>query len=369
MRRPAWVEVDLGAIRHNAEALAALAGTRLLAVVKADAYGHGAVAVAEALAGLPPVYGFGVATPDEALELRQAGVAKPVLVLGPAPDCVPELAAADVAVTVGSLEEARRAAEQTTDGVRTPLAVHIELETGMGRTGARPELLSRIVQELAAAPRLQLAGVYSHFAVAETDLDFTRRQLAAFQAAVEPFRRDSLPQHLANSAGLIRLPEARLDLCRPGAALYGFNPGLPAGEMPRLRPALSLTAQVVALREIRPGETSGYGRRFCAARLTTVAVVPVGYADGYCRGLSGTGDVLVRGARCPVVGSVSMDTLVVDVTGVAAVRLGDEVVLLGPQGDEAITVEELAGRAGRIPHEITTCLGRRLPRLYREPTA
>lgn len=368
MQRPAWAEVDLDAIRDNARALAALAGTPLLAVVKADAYGHGAVAVAKALAGVPAIFGFGVATPEEALDLRGAGVAKPVLVFGPAPDLRPELAAAQVAVTVGSTDEARRVAQSPPGSGTEHLDVHVEVETGMGRNGARPEALAAILEELRAAAAVRLVGLYSHFAVAETDLEFSRQQLAALRAAAEPWSERELLLHIANSAGLVRLPEARLDLCRPGAALYGFNPGIPAEEMPALRPALSLRARVAAVRDVRPGETIGYGRRFRADRLTRAAVLPLGYADGYCRALSGQGEVLVRGHRCPVVGALSMDSVIVDATDAGPVHAGEEAVLLGSQGNETITVEEIAARAGRIPHEVTTCLGGRLPRRYREAT-
>ncbi len=365
MRRAAWVEVDLGAIVGNASTVAEIAGTELLAVVKADAYGHGAVSVARALERVTAVCGFGVATPDEALELREAGIRKPILLLGSPLTCERELAAAGVQVSIGSRDELRRVADAVP--AEQHLELHIELETGMGRTGARPEQLPAMVAELSGLGRLRLRGIYSHFPVAETDVAFSREQLAVLTAAAQPFRRDSVRLHIANSAGLVRLPEARLDLCRPGAMLYGFNPGMPEEEMPPLCPALSLKARVAVVRELRPGETIGYGRAFCAGRPMMAAVLPLGYADGYPRRLSDNADVLIRGRRHPVVGQLSMDSIVVDVTDAMPVEVGDEAVLLGAQGDERITVAQLAQRAGTIPHEITTCLRRRLPRLYREP--
>jgi alanine racemase len=366
MMRPAWVEVDLAAIGRNAAALADLVGgaTRLCPVVKANAYGHGAVEVARAIEGMQPVWGFAVACAEEAMDLREAGIVKPILILGPPPPegaVVP--ARAGVSFGVGDERDIELLAGQIAS-IHTVVSVHLKVNTGMCRMGVMPEEVPQALEALRSTP-LHLSGIYSHFATAEdSDRGFAQEQTAAFQAALRHVPTGRVVRHLANSAGLARFPEARFDMVRPGAALYGLNPGVPAEQMPALVPALRLVARVAAAKRLPKGCTVGYGQGFRAQRPCMIALVPVGYADGYPRTLSGKAEVLVRGRRAPVVGAVSMDSVTVDVTDIAGVGPGDEVVLIGAQENERITVEELAQRAGTIVHEIPTRLGPRLPRAY-----
>jgi len=366
MMRPAWIEVDLTAIRRNAEALRELVGpqTLLCPVVKANAYGHGAVEVARALVAVPGVWGFAVACGEEALELREAGIAQPILTLGPPPtEGALELARAGVTLGVGDDRDVASISKQIA-AAHIVCNVHLKVNTGMCRMGVGPDEVPRVLEALRGTPP-RLTGVYSHFAAAEgNDSEFAQEQLAAFRTALGCLPQEGLIRHLANSAGLARFPEARFDMVRPGAALYGLDPGIPPEQAPRVAPALRLVARVVAVRTLPVGCTVGYGRRFRTDRPTTIALVPVGYADGYPRTLSGIGEVLIRGRRAPVVGAVSMDSITVDVTDLGLEEPGEEAVLIGGQDGDRITVEELAQRAGTIVHEIPTRLGPRLPRVY-----
>jgi alanine racemase len=336
--------VDLGAVRANARLLIASAGTsRLWAVVKADGYGHGAVACAGAAlaAGAERIC---CATVSEAQELRDAlGEAVAVVVLSPL-EPGEEAAAPGLEIVVSSLQDyARlRAAGVACD-------VHVKVDTGMGRWGMTPAEALATGRELAGGGGpLRLAGLMSHLATADDDLAFAREQMGVFAALAAEF--PPCPRHLANSAAALTLPDARHDAVRCGVALYGVSPfgGSPPGH--GLTPALRWTSRVAGLRELPPGASAGYGRRLVAERPLRVAHVPVGYADGYPRLASGRAEVLVRGRRRLVAATVSMDqlTCIVD----AAVELDDEVVLLGEQGDERITAEELAGHAETIGYEI-----------------
>ena len=235
----------------------------------------------------------------------------------------------------------------------------------MCRLGVETDEVPELVRQMQQGP-VRLTGVFSHLANAEADdLAFAREQTDAFRRAVSDLP-GSLLRHLANSAGLVRLPRARLDLVRPGAILYGLNPGMPPDEMPPVQPTLRLVSRVAEVRRLPRGCTVGYGRRYRLERESTIAFVPVGYADGYTRALGGKAEVLVGGRRGPVVGAVNMDAITVDVTDLPPVAVGDEVVLIGTQDGDRITVAELAERAGTISHEIPTRLGPRLPRVYND---
>jgi alanine racemase len=366
MMHQAWVEVDLGALRRNVATLKSIVGTHTLVcpVVKANAYGHGLTRVATALQDMAEVWGFAVARGEEALELRAEGVGKPVLVLGPPPATgVADLAKAEVTLGLGSEDDVRTVAAQLA-GTALQIDVHLKVNTGMCRMGVEAADVARLA-DMMRDGSLRLRGVYSHFATAESeDLAFAREQVVTFQRALDALPQKGLLRHLANSAGLVRLPEARFDMVRPGAILYGLNPGIPQGEMPAVEPALRLVARVAEVKTLPPGCTVGYGRRHRIERDSVIALVPVGYADGYPRALAGIGEVLIGGQRARVVGAVNMDSITVDVTDDPAVRPGDEVVLIGRQGNERVSAEELAQRAGTIPHEIPTRLGPRLPRVY-----
>lgn len=342
------VLVDLRAVTANVERLRTAAGpAEVWAVVKADGYGHGAPAVGRAALAAGAVR-LCVATLGEAAALRAAGIAAPLLILSPlAPG--EERGATDLGdcgVVVSTEDGARRLVDAT------GLDVHVKVDTGMGRWGLAPEHaleLGRALGDPGSANRL--AGLMTHFATADEDDDaFTRSQLERFQTLADAF--PACPRHCANSAALLRFPEARFDAVRPGIAVYGIDPTGHTPDRFGLHPVLRWTSVVRALRDLAPGESSGYGRRFIADRPTRIAHVPVGYADGYPRRLSGVGQVLVGGRRRRVAATVSMDQLAVLLEDDDAVRIGDEVVLVGAQGDDRILAEELAAAVGTNAYEI-----------------
>jgi alanine racemase len=365
----ALARVDLAAVERNCERLRFAAGPRtvLCAVVKANGYGHGAVPVAHAaLAG-----GAGwlaVAGANEAAELRAAGIAVPVLVMGAlsAEELPVALdAQADVVAWrpgfVAALREAARARER-------PVRVHVKLDVGMGRLGIRdPDELLGLAEQVHAAPQLELVGAMTHLPCADEDLARTRSEVERFRAFGARLRelKADVVLHAANSAATLALPEARLDMVRCGVAIYGLDPfGVDPGEH-SLEPALELRSYVGALKPIAPGESVGYGGTFVAREATWIATLPIGYGDGWRRAFSNNAEVLIGGRRCPLVGRVSMDNITVEVgPDPAGIAEGDEAVLLGRDGEERITAEELARRIDTINYEITTALTARPTRVY-----
>ena len=356
--RPTWVEVDLDAVRHNVGVLKS-PSAEVMAVVKADAYGHGAVAVARVALQAGATW-CGVALVEEGLELRAAGIEAPILVLSEFPPGAEAVALAHrLTPSLYSLEGLERLAV----AARGPVGVHVKVDTGMHRVGVwPPEELVGYLQAVTAAG-LQIEGIWTHLAMSEDD-DTTRTQLARYDEALSAARTagvDPIVRHAANSGAVLRHPEAAYDLVRPGMALYGIapDPGISAD----LRPALTWRSTVSFARRLTAGERLSYGHRYELPRDAMVATVPVGYADGYPRALSSRADVVIRGTRCRVAGSVTMDQLLVD-CGDLAVQAGDEVVLLGRQGDEEVTAWELATHADTIAYEIVTRIGQRVPRVY-----
>lgn len=354
--RPTWAQVDLGAIRHNiAELQRAVTPARLCAVIKADAYGHGDVPVAEAAleAG---VERLAVALVEEGVRLREAGIEAPILVLSEPPvgDAAEMLrwGLTPSAYSVEFLEALRAAATGTVD-------VHVKVDTGMHRVGAPPELLPDLLAAL--TPPLRLAAVWTHLAVADEDPDFTRIQVERFRQMLGP---RSVPVHLANTAGGLLFPEARGSMVRAGLGVYGLHPCAETRSLVDLRPALSVVSRVAYVRRLPRGARPSYGRRRPLPAEATVVTVPIGYADGVPRRLSDTGgEVLIGGRRHPIAGTVTMDQIVVDV-GDLPVSCGDEVVLLGRQGDESISADEWADRVDTISYEIVCAIGPRVPRKY-----
>jgi len=365
----ALARVDLAAVERNCERLRFAAGphTALCAVVKANAYGHGTVPVARAaLAG-----GAGwlaVAAAEEATELRAAEIAAPILMMGAlsAEELPVALdARADVVAWrpafVAALRDAARARERR-------LRVHVKLDVGMGRLGIRDaDELLHLAEQIVAAPELELVGAMTHLPCADEDPERTRAEVARFAAFGERLRvlKPDVLLHAANSAATLALPESRFDIVRCGVAIYGLDP---FGRDPRdysLEPALELHSYVAALKPLAPGESVGYGATFVAAEPTWIATLPIGYGDGWRRAFSDNAEVLIGGRRHPLVGRVSMDNVTVDVgpdpTGIAE---GDEAVLMGRQGDERITAEQLAARIDTINYEITTALTARPTRAY-----
>ena len=361
-----WAEIDLGALRHNVAAVRAQVGSgvQVMAVVKANAYGHGIGPVVRALAGRVEM--FGVANVREAVEVREHVADAPVFILGPAlPEERAEIVARRFVPAISSVEEARAYAALV--GVE-PLAVHLKIDTGMGRVGIWESEAVTATREILALRGLRITGLASHLPVADEDDAFTRGQLAHFHATVAQLRTLGLADavvHVENSAGLIGFPAQAGDMVRPGLMLYGSAP-CPEFQ-PRLRPVLTWKTRVTLLRTAPAGHGVSYGRTFKTTQPTRLATLAVGYADGYQRHLSNRGaQVLIRGQRCPVLGRVTMDQIVADVTALPAAEVGDEAVLIGRQGAEEIPAAELAEKAGTIAWEIFTGLGRRVERIYLE---
>jgi alanine racemase len=361
----ALARVDLAAIAANTARMRRELrdGAALCAVVKADGYGHGAVPAARAALEGGATW-LAVAAADEARELREAGIADvPILVLGalsPEELDVALAARADVAVWREELVDAIAS--------RGGGRVHVKLDTGMGRLGTRdPEHALRVAARAAAAPGVELVGAMTHFATADERGDaFFGEQLARMQAWTADVRErhPGIVVHAANSAATLRDPASHFDMVRAGIAIYGLDP---FGEDPAardLRPALSLSTWVAAVKPIAPGESAGYGRRFVAERATSIATLPIGYGDGFRRAFTNNAEVLVRGRRLPIVGTVSMDNVTADAGPAPDVAVGDAAVLIGEQDGERITAEDLARRLDTINYEITCGLLPRVPRTY-----
>ncbi len=361
-----WAEIDREALRHNARAVRGHVGpdTTILAVVKADGYGHGMGPVARALHEGGGIDDFAVANVAEALTLRGHLPDARITILSTAlPDERPEIVRQNFLPWVSSLEEARDYARLSVSLRNSPFPVTIAVDTGMGREGVLPDDLPDLLRTSKKTPGILVAGVVTHLPSADEDAAFTTDQLARFDAllADEP---PAAPHHAQNSAGLFGFAlGARRNVVRPGLSLYGSSP------LPRfqglLRPALTLKTRVALVRTLPTGHGVSYGRTFVTARPTRVGTLAAGYADGYPRHLSNVGAaVLVRGRRCPVLGRVTMDQIVVDLDALPEVDAGEEVVLLGRQGAEEISAAELAARSGTIPWEIFTGLSARVGRYY-----
>lgn len=358
MVRPTFARVDLGAIRHNVTAISeVIAPARFCAVVKADGYGHGDVPVASTAldAGADSV---AVALVEEGARLREAGVSAPILLLSePTPDSAHDVVKWDLTPTVYS--------EPFIDALAATgasMGVHLKVDTGMHRVGADPGVISDLVTRVRSHHGLRLESVWSHFAVAEDDPEFTLRQLDILQAAAAGLGAD-VTRHIANTAGALLFPQARLDMCRVGLGIYGFHPSAETRDIVELRPAMSLVTHVTHVRRLEAAARPSYGRIKALESDSTVVTVPVGYADGMTRGMSQNGSALINGRRYPLAGTVTMDQVMVTV-GDDDVAIGDEVVLLGRQGDEEITAYEWAEELGTIPHEIVCSKGPRVPRRY-----
>lgn len=358
--RPTWAEVDLAQLRANLRRLREKVGrkTKLMFVVKANAYGHGAVACAKAAENARAADWLGVSSVEEGVLLRESGLKLPILVLGSLYPFESFLAAAEynLTPTVASFEAARRLVDAAAR-VGRRLGCHLKIDTGMGRIGVSPTAGPSVAAFISEQPSLKLEGVYTHLASAETSRPFTKGQLSRFSEVLRHIHSSKrFLRHAANSAAALSYPAARLDLVRPGGAIYGLCAGFPG--------VLSLKSKIVFLKTVAPGSTVGYGATFRARRATRVATVPVGYADGYPRSLSNKAEALIGGKRCPIIGRVSMDMLTVDVTNCAAARVGEDVVLIGKQGRQEISAEELAKITGTISYEVTCAISARVPRVY-----
>jgi alanine racemase len=385
--RPTRAEVNLAALRHNLRVVARHAkdagGAHVWPVLKADGYGHGAPAVARTLerAGAE---GFCVALLEEAIELRDAGIHAPILVMGgfnaSSRGACEEIASRDVVPVVYDLSQIEGLA-RAARAMGRPAVAHLKVDTGMARLGVRMADLETFAARLADFPEVHITGLMTHLACAEAEegapeSGFTAEQVALFEEATKRLKRagaidDSTIRHAANSAALLR-GDAVFDAVRPGIAIFGVSPVLlKDSRKNELRAAMRVRSEVVDVRTLEAGESVGYGALYRAKRTSRIATIPMGYADGLSRHLSNRGHVLVRGRRAPVVGAVSMDMSMIDVSDIPGTCLGDEVVVLGAQegvlGKDAITADEIAAHGGTIAWEVLTSISRRVPRFYREP--
>ena len=344
--------------------------TQMMAVVKADGYGHGSVPIARCLERLDFVYGFGVATAEEAHILRLSGIRKPILILGYAfPYSYEMLAREEIRPAVfreDSVEELERAAA----AVGKRIKVHVKVDTGMGRIGVTPDEEGiGFIQRLIDKEHVELEGIFTHFAKAdERDKTSAHRQLAIFEDFLKELSRLGIAirvKHCSNSAGILDMPEANMDVVRAGIAIYGLYPSKEVNQdAVCLKPALSLYSRIVYIKTIHPGQSVSYGSDFTAKEDTRVATVPLGYGDGYPRSLSGRGYVLIRGKKAPILGRICMDQFMVDVSQIPEAAEGDRVTLIGGDGARRISTEELGELSGRFHYELVCDLGKRVPRVY-----
>ena len=370
-----WAEVDLDAIWENMvhmkENIAEK--TKILAVIKTDGYGHGGVPIAKMLEQLDFMFGYAAATYEEAHVLREAGVKKPILILGYTfPYCYEELIREEIRPAVyrrDTVEELVAAAAK----VGQKAKVHIKVDTGMGRIGITPDEEGlEFVRFLMGHPELEVEGIFTHFAKSdEEDKTSAYHQLALFQNFIDRIQTElglTIPvKHCSNSAAILEMPQANMDMVRAGITTYGLYPSEEVSkDIVPLRAAMSLYSHIVYCKTIHAGQSVSYGGLFTAQKDTRVATIPVGYGDGYPRSLSGKGYVLIRGKKAPILGRVCMDQFMVDISEIPGVMEGDKVTLLGVDGTERITAEELGALSGRFNYEFVCDLGKRIPRVYRQ---
>ena len=365
--RAAWVEIDLGAIAHNYKEIRKhmQPDAKLCAVVKADAYGHGAIAVARKAIAAGAEY-LAVATISEAMKLREAGFTTPLLILGlTKPDSSFDIVDAELTQTVCRIDLVQAlSAEAVAQGKR--VKVHLAVDTGLGRIGVRPEDAAHFARVITAMPGIELEGVFSHFALADiTDKTFSIEQIRRFQEACDAIAAAGIEvpiRHIAESAAILDLPDVHFDMVRAGILQYGLWPSDEVTHPLQLRPAMKFCARIVYIKTIPPGTSIGYGRNFIAARESRIATISVGYADGYLRAYKG-GFVEVRGKRAPIAGRICMDQCMIDVTDIPEAKLGDIVTLFG---SETLTADDLARLANTISYEVLCLVSKHVSRIYVE---
>jgi alanine racemase len=367
--RPTHLEVDLARLHDNYQVIARhVAPAHMMPVLKANAYGHGLVSVAKMLEGIQP-FAVAVAYLEEALKLREAGVRTPVLVLGAAVESqIPRFLENDLTLTAPSVDKLL-AINECAAAKRIKARVHLKIDTGMGRIGTHWYSAERLLEASLDTRSVEVEGIFTHLANADApDMTHARLQLARFHEVLSFYERRSLPtplRHVANSGAILQLPESHLDMVRPGILFFGSSP---SAQLPLTLPvtqALRWVTQVVFFKVIQGGDPVSYGSRWAPASPTRIITLPVGYGDGYMRAMSGQAEVIVQGRRMPVVGSICMDQIMVDIDKTSAYN-GDEVVLLGESGDARIRIEELATWANTVPHEVLTSINTRVPRVYRD---
>jgi alanine racemase len=365
-----WAEIDLDAIAHNVRQLKTHVGEQcmLSAVVKANAYAHGALQAAQ-VALHSGATRLCVARADEAVALRLGGITAPILTMGHStPAQAADIVAHRITPAVADLELAHALSAAVAAAGGPPLPVHVKVDTGLGRFGLLPEEVLPFVRALLEVPGLFLEGVFTHFATAdEADLSYARQQFAIYLQVLGQLQEAHVPvpiRHTANSAATLALPETHLDMVRCGIAVYGLRPSAEVKMVVPVRPAMSLKSRIARLRTLPAGACISYGCTYVTSQPTPVALVPIGYGDGYRRGLSNKGQVLVRGQRVPIIGRVCMDQFMVDVTKVPDAREGDEVVALGRQGNQEINAEEIGAWVGTNNYETVAAILPRVPRVY-----
>ncbi len=344
--------------------------TKIMTVIKADGYGHGAVQIANILEQEDYIWGFAVATLDEAIVLRKKGIGKPILVLGCVfPDQYEQMIEQDIRMNVYTVDMAKNISQMAIEKGRTAY-MHIKLDTGMSRLGFDvSEASVKAIAEIADMNHVCMEGVFTHFAKAdETDKEYTQKQIRDFIWMTTKLKGMGVKfqyEHCANSAAIIDVPEANFDLVRAGISMYGLYPSeeVQKANVP-LQPALELKSHVALVKEIEAGTAISYGGTYVSEHPMKIATIPIGYADGYPRSLSNIGYVLIRGKKAPIVGRVCMDQFMVDVTEIEGVCFGDKVTLIGKDEEEIITVEELAELSGRFNYEFVCDLGKRIPRVF-----
>lgn len=366
--RPAWADIDLSAIRSNVAAVRArlMPGTQTMAVVKANAYGHGDVEVARAALDAGAVW-LGVILVDEGMGLRAAGIDAPILLLHEPPRERIDEALANALTPCVFTEEGAAMIGEASDRAGRSVAVHLKIDTGLNRLGSPLDRLEPLARALAKEQRIEIEAVFTHFAFADQPSNpFIDEQLRRFTEGCERLSALGLSwdcRHAANSAAAISRPDAHFDLIRLGIAMYGLSPGPACDGLVELRPAMSLSARAAMVKRVRAGEAVSYGHTYRLERDATIVSIPLGYADGWPRALGNNASVLVGGKRYPAVGTVCMDSFMADL-GEASCAVGDEIVLIGAQGGERITADEIARALGTINYEIVTRISPRIPRVF-----
>ncbi len=363
--------IDLDAIRFNLEEMHKRAGenAKIVAVVKTDAYGHGAAAIADEIESLPYLWGFAVATDEEAFYLRQSGIKKPILILGYTfPGSYGEIVEKEIRPVVFKEDMAGKLSEEAARQGKK-VYFHLGVDIGIGRIGVSPDESSLpLVKKIASLPNVVMEGIFTHFPKADMeDLADTKKQLRLFSDYIALLKENGVTfqlHHIANSAGIAGRFGTDLELVRAGIILYGLWPSDETQRTFDLKPALALKTHIVYIKEAAPGTQVSYGGTWIAERTSRIATLPAGYGDGYPRGLSGRGYVLIHGKRAPICGRVCMDQVMVDVTDIPEAKEYDEVTLIGRDGEEEITMEEIAGLSGSFHYEIPCCINKRVPRIY-----
>ena len=369
-QRPTCAEINIRALIHNLNEAKRLAcpKSQILAVVKADAYGHGAVKISKALVR-NGVQHLGVALVEEAIELRDAGIKTPIIVLGGIfKEQIPKIAEYSLTPVVYQ-EDFLKAVAKEARKSNKKVNIHIKIDTGMGRIGVLSDEAVNFVKKAVSLKNIKVEGIMTHFADADlADKAYAEKQMAEFTSIVNKLNEEGIDipyQHIANSAALVSFENNKFNMARPGIMLYGYAPSAEGKERGlNLIPVMSLKTKVLHLKKVSAGTYISYGRTFVAKRDSVIATLPVGYADGYSRALSNKGFVIVKGKRAPIAGRVCMDMTMIDVTGIDGVEINDEVVLIGKQGKEAITADDVAMLTNTISYEVLCCIGKRVPRVY-----